>query len=64
MEYFIKHLDEEVLVNEGRHRDGLSILHAICLTKAAEIPSYGRFLRYSPLLSFNSLLIPYREGGV
>lgn len=63
MEYFIKCLDE-MLVNEDRHWDGLSILHAICLIKATEIPSYGPFLRYSPLLSFNSLLSPYGEGRV
>lgn len=45
MEYFIKLLDEEVLMNEDRHRDGfkrqtetLSILHARCFIKATEFP--------------------------
>lgn len=71
MEYFIKLLDEEVLMNEDRHRDGfkhqtetLSILHARCLIKATEFPLYSSCLRYSPLLSLDSFPVPYREGRV
>lgn len=72
MEYFIKLLDEEVLMNEDRHRDGfkrqtetLSILHARCLMKATEFPLYSPCLRYSPSLSLDSIFsIFYGERRV
>lgn len=62
MEYFIKLLDEEVLMNEDKHRDGfkcqtetLSILHARCLIKATEFPLYSPCLRYSFFLYLDPL---------
>lgn len=62
MEYFIKLLDEEVLMNEDRHRDEfkrqtetLSILHARCLIKATEFPLYSPCLRYRLFLSLDPL---------
>lgn len=70
MESFIKLLDEEVLMNEDRHRDGfksqsetLSILHVRCLIKATEFPLYGPCFRYSLFLSLDSIfLIPHGES--
>lgn len=65
MEYFIKLLDEEVLMNEDRHRDGfkhqtetLSILHARCFIKATEFPLYnsGTVHSHPWTASFQSLV--------
>lgn len=72
MEYFIKLLDEEVLMNEDRHRDGfkrqtetLSILHARCFIKATEFPLYNPCLRYSPFPSLDSIFsIPCGVGRI